>query len=84
MAGETVEEPEQADAIAFLAAHVRGDERACQELLGALGTAGGIRLLSEVVSLAVGVACRSLPGGRAELLDMLTSWQERRRGQLLD
>jgi hypothetical protein len=75
---------EYADVVAFLAAHVRGDERACQELLGSLGTAGGIRLLGHAISVVLGVAAEALPGGRAELLDMFTSWQERRRGQLLD
>jgi hypothetical protein len=78
---ETVE---QADVIALLAAHIRGDEVACQELLGTLGTAGGIRLLGHAISLVIEVAAGALPGGRAELLDMFTSWQERRRGSLLD
>ena len=75
---------EQADVIAFLAAHVRRDERTCQELLSALGAAGGVRLLGHAIELVIEVACRELPGGRPELADMLTSWQERHRGSLLD
>lgn len=78
---ETVE---QADVIAFLAAHARGDEVTCQEFLTTLGTPGGVRLLGHAIEVAIEVACHALPGGRAELLDMLTSWQERHRGQLLD
>lgn len=73
---------EQADVIALLAAHVRGDERACQELLNALGPADGVRLLSLAIGLALEVAYEALPGGRDELERMLTGWQERRRGSL--
>lgn len=82
MTDQAPETVEQADVIAFLAAHVRRDERTCQELLTALGTAGGIRLLGHAIELAIEVACRELPGGRDELARMLESWQVRRRDAL--
>ncbi len=76
---ETVELP---DVVAFLAAHVRGDQEACRALLGAVPD--GTVLLGHAIEVAISVACQALPGGRAELADMITGWQERRRGQLLD
>ncbi len=82
MTDQAPESIEQADVIAFLAAHVRGDEQACRELLGTLGTAGGIRLLGHAIELAIEVACHELPGGRAEFRRMLESWQVRRRESL--
>jgi hypothetical protein len=75
---------ELADCVALLAAHIRGDEETCRELLGALGPDAGIVLLGHAISLLIEAAAGALPGGRAELLGMFTSWQERRRGQLLN
>jgi hypothetical protein len=81
---DDVDQVDQADVIGFLAAHVRKDEQTCQELLTALGTAGGIRLLGHAIELVIEVACHELPGGRDELGRMLESWQVRRRDSLLD
>ena len=82
MTDQPPETVEQADVIGFLAAHVRRDERTCQELLTALGTADGIRLLGHAIEVAIEVACHTLPGGRAEFARMLGSWQVRRRDSL--
>lgn len=82
MAGMADDDVDQADVIAFLAAHVRKDERTCQEFLTALGTANGVRLLGHAIELAIEVACHELPGGRAEFRRMLESWQVRRRDSL--
>jgi hypothetical protein len=79
---DDADQVDQADVIAFLAAHVRGDERTCQELLASLGTANGVRLLGHAIELAIEVACHELPGGRAEFRRMLESWQVRRRDAL--
>jgi hypothetical protein len=82
MAESGPETVEQADVIALLLAHTRGDEKGCQELLTALGTADGVRLLSLAIGLALEVAYEALPGGRGELQRMLTGWQVRRRDSL--
>ena len=47
-----------------------------------MGAADAVRCMSLAVGLVIEVACRELPGGRAELADMLTGWQERHRGAL--
>lgn len=73
---------DQADVIALLAAHVRGDEVACQELLSTMEMAAAVRCMSLAIGLAIEVACRELPGGRGEFGRMLQAWQVRRRGSL--
>lgn len=76
-------EPELADVVGFIRAHLAGDVDACRSLLASAGGPGGLTLLSEVVSVTIDMACRSLPGGRDELEQMLSSWQERRRRSML-
>jgi hypothetical protein len=68
------------DVIAFVACHLQGDEQGCRDLLAAVPD--GVVLLGYAIETVVGVACELLPGGRAELLEMFTSWQERRRAAL--
>lgn len=80
MPGESADGIELADVAALLVAHVRGEEETCRELLAAVPD--GVRLASYGTTAMVDLACRLLPGGRDELLEMLTAWQVRRRGQL--
>ena len=79
MAGEPSETIELADVVAFLAAHVRGDEDACRALLAATD---GVKLLGFAIEVAIEVACRELPGGREEFGRMLAGWQARRNAGL--
>ena len=71
--------PDLPDVVAFALAHLRGDQEACIALLE---QTDGVVLLGHVVSVALEVAYRALPGGRDELERMLVSWQARRNAGL--
>ena len=72
---------ELADVVSFIRCHLAGDERTCREMLA---TMDPVVLLSLVISTALEIAATALPGGKAELVDMVEDWQVRRRDSLLD
>lgn len=78
---EPAEALELADVVAFLAAHVRGDQEACRALLEAVPD--GVVLLSHAISVALDAAYEALPGGRGQFELMLLSWQERHPGSMM-
>jgi hypothetical protein len=74
-----VEAVELADVVAFLLAHIRGEEQTCRELLG---MTDGVKLLGYAIEVAIEVAAEAMPGGRVQLEQMFVSWLSRRRESL--
>lgn len=73
-------EPEQADAVAFVLAHLRGDEQLVEAMLG-------MHEVRDLFAATTGLLVDRLladtyPGGLAGLEATLADWQERRRGSL--
>lgn len=79
---EQPEQPELADVVALLLAHLRREQDDAVGLLSSLGDEAGMTLVGEAVSMALEIACRYAPGGKAEVEALLVDWQERRRGSL--
>lgn len=71
---------EQADAVAFVLAHLRGDEAAIEAMLGMHEVRN---LFAATVGLLVDrLMADTYPGGLAGLEQTLTDWQEQRRDSL--
>lgn len=70
-----MDEIEQADAVAFVLAHVRGDEAAIEEMLG-------MHDMRQLFAATTGLLMRLLADAgvdEARVGEMLAGWQEQRR-----
>ena len=81
---EDLKQPELSDVVALLKLHLERDQAAAVALLESMGGPAGLALLGETITAALDIACRYAPDGKPEVMELLTSWQERHRGSLLD
>jgi hypothetical protein len=70
-------EPEQADAVALVLAHLRGDEQAIDALLGMFDV---WKLFAVTVDRVLLPVLEQAGVDAAKLEETLVDWQERRRG----
>jgi hypothetical protein len=74
------DEPEQADAVALVLAHLRGDEQVIEALLAAVEPRD---LFAATVGLLVNqLLAETFPGGLDGLERTLVDWQQQRRESL--